>query len=128
MFIFLSLSLAKRQTEINRLSSNNISIAPGRGYRSTDGVFVTATGIATMMATILIMVIYLADEAFPKGVYKHPDFLWGFAVVIFLWLARVWLLVHRDELRDDPVAFALKDRQSLLYGAAMALLFLCAVL
>jgi len=34
---------------------------------------------------------------------------------IFLWLARIWLLCHRGELHDDPVAFALKDGPSLIY-------------
>ncbi len=87
-----------------------------------------ATGVATMMATVLIMVIYLIEDAFPKGFYKHPDFLWAFAVIIFLWLARVWLLCHRGEMHDDPVAFALKDRLSLIYAGVMVAFFLGAVL
>jgi hypothetical protein len=53
--------------------------------------------------------------------------LWGFPVIIFLFLARLWLKCHRGELHDDPVAFALKDRISLLYGAAMAALFAAAI-
>jgi 4-hydroxybenzoate polyprenyltransferase len=53
--------------------------------------------------------------------------LWGFPLVIFLWLVRIWLLCHRGELHDDPVAFALKDRLSLFYGAVMVALFGAAV-
>ncbi|HTV32054.1 MAG TPA: UbiA family prenyltransferase [Methylocella sp.] len=128
MFIFMSLSLAKRQTEITRMVAHGQEAAPGRGYKASDAPFVLATGVATMMATVLIMVIYLIEDAFPKGFYKHPDFLWGFAVIIFLWLARVWLLCHRGQLHDDPVAFALKDRLSLFYGAAMGVTFIAAVL
>ncbi|MBG0792655.1 UbiA family prenyltransferase [Methylocystis sp. H62] len=128
MFIFLSLSLAKRQTEITRMAAHGQEAAPGRGYKASDAPFVLATGVATMMAAVLIMVIYLIEDAFPKGFYKHPDFLWGFAVIIFLWLARVWLLCHRGQLRDDPVAFALKDRLSLCYAAAMGAIFIAAVL
>lgn len=127
MFIFLSLSLAKRQTEITRMAAHGQERTPGRGYHAGDAPFVLATGIGAMMATILVMVIYLVEDAFPKGFYKHPDFLWGFAVVIFLWLARVWLLCHRGELDDDPVAFALKDRVSLLYAAAMGAIFVAAI-
>jgi 4-hydroxybenzoate polyprenyltransferase len=128
MFIFLSLSLAKRQTEIIRMVAHGQDTAPGRGYKASDAPFVLATGVATMMATVLIMVIYLIEDAFPKGFYKHPDFLWGFAVIIFLWLARVWLLCHRGQLHDDPVAFALKDRLSLFYAAVIGVIFIAAVL
>jgi 4-hydroxybenzoate polyprenyltransferase len=128
MFIFLSLSLAKRQTEITRMAAHGQDAAPGRGYKASDAPFVLATGVATMMATVLIMVIYLIEDAFPKGFYKHPDFLWGIAAIIFLWLARVWLLCHRGELHDDPVAFALKDRLSLFFAAVMGVIFIAAVL
>jgi 4-hydroxybenzoate polyprenyltransferase len=128
MFIFLSLSLAKRQTEITRMVAHGQDAALGRGYKASDAPFVLATGVGAMVATVLIMVIYLFEEAFPKGLYKHPNLLWGFAVIIFLWLARIWLLCHRGQLHDDPVAFALKDRLSLFYAAAMGMIFIAAVL
>ena len=79
------------------------------------------------MATVLIMVIYLVEDAFPTGFYSHPNFLWSFPVIIFLWLARIWLLCHRGELHDDPVAFALKDGPSLIYRALMAAMFGAAI-
>lgn len=128
MFLFLSLSSAKRQTEIMRLAAHGHDKAPGRGYRASDGPLMLALGVGSMMATVLIMVLYLVQDAFPAGLYKHPDFLWGFPAVIFLWLSRIWLMCHRDELHDDPVAFALKDRHSLFYGAVMVALFLAALL
>ena len=127
MFFFLSLSLAKRQTEIVRMVALGMERAPGRGYHANDAPLVLASGVATMMATVLIMVIYLIEDAFPKGLYKHPDFLWALPVVIFLWLARIWLLCHRGELDDDPVAFALKDRLSLVYAGIMGAVFLAAI-
>ena len=127
MFIFLSLSLAKRQTEIVRMVEHGRERTLGRGYRASDAPLVLAIGISTMMATVLIMVIYLIDDAFPTGFYRHPDMLWGFPVIIFLFLARIWLLCHRGELHDDPVAFALKDGISLLHGAAMVALFVAAI-
>ena len=128
MFLFLSLSSAKRHTEITRMVAHGHDQAPGRGYRASDGPLVLALGVGTMMATVLIMVLYLVEDAFPLGLYKHPHFLWGFPAIIFLWLARIWLLCHRNELHDDPVAFALKDRLSLVYGATMVGLFSVALL
>jgi 4-hydroxybenzoate polyprenyltransferase len=100
MFFFLSLSLGKRQTEIVRMVAHGKERAPGRGYRAKDAPFVLASGVTTMMAAVLILVIYLIEDAFPKGVYKHPDFLW---------------------------AFALKDRLSLVYAAVMGAVFAAAM-
>jgi 4-hydroxybenzoate polyprenyltransferase len=128
MFLFLSLSSAKRQTEIMRLAAHGRDSALGRGYRASDGPLMLALGVGSMMAAVLIMVLYLVQDAFPAGVYERPDFLWGFPAIIFLWLSRIWLKCHRDELHDDPVAFALKDRHSLFYGAVMGALFLAALL
>jgi hypothetical protein len=121
------LSLGKRQTEIVRMVAYGKDSTPGRGYHAKDAPFVLASGVATMIATVLILVIYLIEDAFPKGVYKHPDLLWAFPVVIFLWLARFWLLCHRGEVHDDPVAFALKDPLSLVYAAGMGAVFAAAV-
>lgn len=126
MFVFLSLSLAKRHTEITRMVNYGQKTTLGRGYKSTDAPFVLATGISAMMSAVFIMVLYLIEDAFPRGMYIHPDFLWGFAIVIFLWLARIWLICHRDELHDDPVAFALKDRLSLIYAGTMFVIFVAA--
>jgi 4-hydroxybenzoate polyprenyltransferase len=128
MFIFLSLSAAKRQTEIIRMVSHGLTDVPGRGYRAGDAPLVLALGVGAMLATVLIMVIYLVQDAFPQNFYKHPYFLWGFPMIILLWLARIWLLCNRGELNDDPVAFALKDRLSVAYGAVMALLFAAALI
>jgi len=127
MFFFLSLSFGKRQTEIVRMVTYGKDSTPGRGYRAMDAPFVLASGVATMMATVLIMVIYLIEDAFPKGLYKHPYFLWWFPAVIFLWMARFWLLCHRGDLHDDPVAFALRDRVSLFYAVTMCLALAAAI-
>jgi 4-hydroxybenzoate polyprenyltransferase len=123
MFIFLSLSAAKRQTEIARMVAHGLRETPGRGYRADDGPLVLTIGVGAMLATVLVMVIYLIADAFPESFYRHSGFLWGFPIVIFVWLARIWLLCHRGELNDDPVAFALRDKLSLFYGAMMIVLF-----
>ena len=81
-----------------------------------------------MLGAVLIMVIYLISDAFPAGFYAYPAFLWAFPLVLFMWLGRVWLLCHRGVLHDDPVAFALKDRVSLIYAGLIALAFGAAVL
>jgi hypothetical protein len=74
----------------------------------------------------MIMVLYLILDAFSRDFYGNPKWLWVFPVVLFLWTARVWLVGQRGQLNDDPVAFALKDRQSLAMGAVMVTAFVLA--
>jgi 4-hydroxybenzoate polyprenyltransferase len=128
MFVFASLSLAKRCTEITRMVARGELEPFGRGYEPSDEPLVLAMGIAAMFGATLIMIIYLISDAFPAGFYSHPAFLWVFPFVLFMWLARIWLLCHRGALQDDPVAFALKDPISLAYGALMMVAFIAAVL
>lgn len=122
MFFFFSISLAKRYAEIFALPARS-SPAPiaGRGYRADDGPAVLALGVASSTASVLIIVIYLTDEAFPSGVYHHPNWLWAAPFMLMLWVGRVWLLAGRGELNEDPVAFALRDGFS--WGLAAPLLF-----
>jgi 4-hydroxybenzoate polyprenyltransferase len=126
MFLFTSLSTAKRFTEIQRTASKGERAVPGRGYLAADAPLVLGLGLATGTASILIMVLYLIFDAFGRGFYGNPHWLWLFPVILFLWISRVWLVAQRGELNDDPVAFALKDRQSLILGGVMAVAFLLA--
>lgn len=72
------------------------------------------------------MVLYLTNEAFNADFYSASMLLWGMPPILFLWLGRVWLKCQRLELNDDPVVFALKDKQSLVLGGVLAILFLFA--
>lgn len=126
MFLFTSLSTAKRFTEIQRTAAKGERTVSGRGYLAADAPLVLGLGLATGTASILIMVLYLIFDAFGRGFYGNPNWLWFFPLILFLWIARVWLVGQRGELHDDPVAFALKDRQSLVLGGIMAVAFVLA--
>ena len=80
-----------------------------------------------MLGAVLIFVLYLIEDAFPHGFYAHPARLWVAPPVLFLFLGRIWLLCQRGQLRDDPLAFALKDKVSLLLGGLMATTFAAAI-
>ena len=123
MFLFASLGFAKRGVEIARAALKGETGPAGRGYRGADAPLVTALGAAMSVASLVVLVMYLIDDAMPRGLYAAPDLLWGAPVFVSLWLGRVWLLCGRGELHDDPVAFAVKDRQSLMLGAMTAICF-----
>ena len=48
--------------------------------------------------------------------------LWLLCPVLLYWVSRVWLLAHRGAMHDDPIIFALRDRQSWLVVVALALI------
>ncbi len=127
MFIFLSLSAAKRHTELLRFQGEATGVLPGRGYVKGDAPLLLGLGLAAMLGAVLINILYLLEDAFPRMVYSKPDWLWTIPPILFLFLGRIWLLSQRGQLLDDPVAFALKDRVSVLLGTLMALGFLAAV-
>jgi len=128
MFFFCSMALTKRHSEIEVAAAAGLTELRGRGYRVKDAPLTLSMGLSFSAASILIVVIYLTEEAFPSGLYHHPHRLWVAPILLHLWLARVWLLAHRGEMNDDPVAFALRDRFSLLLGAALGATFLAAVI
>ena len=126
MFVFLSLSTAKRHTEILRTAERGKAAVPGRGYSEQDAPLTLGIGLAAMLGAVIIVILYLIEDAFPRGFYANPGFLWAVPILLFLFLGRIWLLCQRGELNDDPVAFALKDKQSLACGGLMGLAFVAA--
>jgi 4-hydroxybenzoate polyprenyltransferase len=126
MFIFTSLSLAKRQTEVGRNGTLGRERVDGRGYVAKDTPLLFGLGLATAIGAVLIMILYLIYEPFGTMLYKHAVVLWFMPAILFLWLGRIWLLVARDEVDDDPLWFALRDNVSLAMGAAMTAAFVAA--
>lgn len=43
--------------------------------------------------------------------------------MLLAWISRVWMLAHRGVMNEDPVIFAVRDRESLSIGALIALVF-----
>ena len=126
MFIFISLSLGKRYTEVGRATALGREWIDGRGYSAKDGPLLIGLGLATGMGAVLIMVLYLLHEAFSAAFYKSPLLLWALPAVLFLWLGHYWLVAGRDLLDDDPVMFTVRDKTSLGLGAAMVVVFVSA--
>jgi 4-hydroxybenzoate polyprenyltransferase len=127
MFIFSSLSFAKRSTEFSRMAEAGLERMPGRGYVAADAPMILAFGVSLATAATLVLVMYLIQDAFRHEFYRWPGALWALPVVIALWTGRIWLMCGRGELHDDPVLFAVKDRVSLLLAAVGALGLVTAV-
>ena len=118
---FLSLALAKRHVEVVR--ADRAGDVVGRGYRGADWPLTLAFGVGAGLTSIVIMLLYLANDAAPSGFYAKPGWLYAVPALMTVWLMRLWLLSHRMELDDDPVIFALRDPASLLLGLGVAVAF-----
>jgi 4-hydroxybenzoate polyprenyltransferase len=111
MFFFLSLALAKRHTEIARVIQRGDTAINGRGYRPEDLPLVLSAGIAAGIGAVVIMVLYITEDAFRLSFSGDVEWLWGFPPLIFVLVSRIWSVCQRGELDDDPVVFAVKDIQ-----------------
>ena len=127
MFFFLSLSLAKRHVEVVNAAEIGQKLIPGRDYRAADLPLTVALGVGCNAVAMLVLFLYLTNEAMPTGFYRQPYWLWGAAFVVFLWSLRIWGLSHRGRLDADPVAFAIRDKVSIALGLVVAVVFGLAV-
>lgn len=127
MFLFTSLSFAKRHVEVRgALKAGKGGKIAGRGYHSADEAIIMAFGIAAGIASVVIFILYLNNEAFRNAALVAPLALWAFPPVLMLWIGRIWILCGREELHDDPVAFAVRDRVSYALGAIAGAAFILA--
>jgi 4-hydroxybenzoate polyprenyltransferase len=124
---FLSLALAKRHAEVMAAAANHAEEIVGRGYRGTDWPITLTFGVGVGLVSIVIMLLYMTNDATPSGFYHSGAWLYAIPALMTVWLMRVWLLSHRELLHDDPVVFALRDPTSLLLGVAVAVAFYLAL-
>lgn len=108
VFFFLNLAFLKRYAEI-RL--HGVDEATRRGYQEGDDILILGYGTTSGFLSVLILALYMSTEkAFL--LYHRPQFLWAICFCILYWIARAWLIAHRDRMNDDPVVFVLHDRVS----------------
>ncbi len=116
MFIFLSLALIKRFTELKTLRQQNLQDSKGRGYTAGDLELVATLGIVSGFLSVLVLALYVNSEVVTR-LYQYPNALLLLCPLLLYWISRAWLLAHRGQMHDDPIVFALKDGISYLIGA-----------
>lgn len=126
LFLFLSLAIVKRFAELENLRASGSTPKNGRGYLIADQEQLRAFGTASAYAAVVVFAIYISGYDVTR-LYRKPHLLWCVVPLMLLWLNRVWLLASRGRLDEDPVAFALTDRMSLLIGLCVAAVILLAL-
>jgi 4-hydroxybenzoate polyprenyltransferase len=117
IFIFLSLAMVKRFSELQNVRAAGAAITNGRGYLLNDIEQVRSFGTSSAFASVVVFAVYIGQPEV-LALYRHPQRMWMITPLMILWLCRVWLLASRGELDEDPVVFALTDHMSLLMGVA----------
>ena len=78
-----------------------------------------------MASRVLVFALYSQSET-TRNMYPNLAALWLIWPLALFWVSRIWLIAMRGMLLEDPVVFTLRDRVSLVIGAAVALLLVIA--
>ncbi len=123
MFLFLSLALVKRYAELREShSKGKTELTRGRGYYPGDLGMISSLGAASGYLAVMVLALYIQDQT-TLVLYRHPQVIWLACPLLLYWITRTWMIAHRGWMNDDPVVFAMKDRNSLLLGALFAAVF-----
>jgi len=113
LFIFLSLALAKRVSELKVHQQKKGEVLPGRSYQSIDEEALNNLGAASGYLSVLVFALYVNSSEVTQF-YRYAETLWFTCPLILYWISRIWIISNRGHLHDDPIVFALKDKVSYL--------------
>lgn len=127
VFLFLSLAILKRFTELRVMQMENKDNASGRGYNVDDLSLISILGPTSGYLSVVIFTLYIYSPEVSK-LYSLPELLWPVAFFILLWITRIWFLANRNEVDDDPIVFTVKDKASHLVFSIIAILIILATI
>jgi len=126
MFLFLSLAMLKRYTELAIMLASGQDKASGRGYTVEDLPLIQSMGAASGYCAVLVFALYINSPE-SLELYRRPQLLWLICPLLLYWISRVWVKAHRGMMDDDPVVFAVTDRVSQVVIALCGLMILGAI-
>jgi len=112
-FIFLSLALLKRHSELFNLQRDGKEKTRGRGYSTADRMPIAIMGVNTAFVSVLVFMLYFNSSNVLEQ-YRTPEWLGGILPLLVFWLGRLWVLAFRGEVNEDPVLYVSKDKVSLI--------------
>ena len=119
MFVFFSLAIAKRLSELINLKKLGLEPTNGRGYLTSDVPMLSTIGVSSGYISVLVVALFVHSD--DVGVnYSEPMTLWLLCPLLMYWMGRLWLITARGYLHEDPVVFATTDWVSILVAVAIA--------
>lgn len=110
-FLFFSLALVKRCSELILTAKHGLAENARRGYLVSDLGQLVNIGTASGYIAVLVLALYISSDVGTKS-YKHPELLWLVCPLLLYWVSRMWLMAHRGDMTSDPLVFSLKDKVS----------------
>jgi 4-hydroxybenzoate polyprenyltransferase len=118
-FLFLSLALIKRVSELQRLEAAGGERHPKRrGYVVEDAPLLQMFGSCATFASALVLSLYVQSDIASRA-YSHPAMLWGSIPLLLFWQCRLWLATARGHMHDDPIIYAARDPVSWMVLACL---------
>jgi 4-hydroxybenzoate polyprenyltransferase len=118
--LFFGLALLKRYAELVTLRPGMGAGARVRGYRSADAAFIAGLGAAACCVAVTLLALYPVAEPSPHRSWP----VWLLSGLLLFWTGHMWLMAHRGQIHDDPVAFALRNPISRVFGLLIAVALL----
>ena len=126
LFLFFSLALMKRSSELVAMAAKGELVTSGRKYRSIDLQCVNQFGASSGTTSVLVLALYIDRGSQKWGHYQDPWLLWLLCPLVLYWLGRAWILTARGEMNSDPVLFALLDHASQVTAVVAICIFIFA--
>ncbi len=126
IFLFFSLALIKRCSELVTLAAAKTQYAGGRDYSVSDLASLREMGVASGYLAVMIVALYINSPEV-SVLYSRPQVLWMICPVLLYWISRLWLKTGRGEMADDPIVFSIKDKGSRFIAMVMVLIVLLAI-
>jgi len=126
MFIFMSLALIKRYVELAVRIDTGLASPANRNYKLGDLDVVAALAAAAGFNAVTVFALYVSSDAVHM-LYRRPQLLWLICPVLLYWISRALMMANRRHMEDDPIQFALRDKNSIVAGGLIALVVIAAI-
>lgn len=110
--MFFGLALLKRYAELVTLRPCLGKDSRVRAYRMADSAIVAVLGGAAGCVAVALLALY--PMIAPSNYGPWP--LWLVCGCVLFWVGHMWLMADRGAIREDPLAFALRDPVSRVLG------------
>ena len=121
--MFFGLALLKRYAELIALRSTVGTEGRVRAYHIADSTILVGLGAAAGCIAVALLALYPLVESSPHD--RWP--VWLVCSFLLFWIGHMWLMAHRGNIHEDPVAFAVHDPVSLTFGMLTVIVLLAAL-
>ena len=125
IFLFLSLAIIKRLSELKKLVISSKENLARRGYFNQDADILQAMGVCSSFVSTVVLALYVQSDVGCKRIYSAPDTLGHCPYNIILAMPHV-VIRCRGNMHDDPVVYAAKDKVTWAVGLTLLIIILTA--